>query len=370
MQEVGNNDKKKKSVKGSKQKKNADKDNKVKTSNIKGSKQNNNADKENKQKNLGGGIKGSKQKENAKKANKQKVSAVKDETPSSVRCSPSILYTTEDSFYTRNRVMAIDTSENPPKLFDEMQIMDTNDVFSSLLSVEMRASLVNFDKTVNIDPEGIDIASDGGFWLVHEGAGSFNNLKDPIESPNVLLKLSNDAVIEQAIFLPAELNAVQFESGFSGVAEWDTYAVVAFQRAWNNETYPRIGMYNTEDETWSFRFYPLDTPESQNGGWVGLADITSVDFGKFLVLERDDQGGPDAAIKRIYSIDLTETDQELGLLSKQLYKDLYSTLASATNGPVVEKVDGMAVDGSGNLWIVNGNDGVDNNSGETLLLQV
>ena len=47
-------------------------------------------------------------------------------------------------------------------------------------------------------------------------------------------------------------------------------------------------------------FYPLDDVESQYGGWVGLSDITNVGEGEYLVLERDNQGGPDAAIKRIY----------------------------------------------------------------------
>ena len=42
-------------------------------------------------------------------------------------------------------------------------------------------------------------------------------------------------------------------------------------------------------------------------------------------------------------------------------------LAEATNGPIVEKVEGMTIDTDGFLWIVNDNDG---DGGETLLLNL
>lgn len=47
---------------------------------------------------------------------------------------------------------------------------------------------------------------------------------------------------------------------------------------------------------------PLDAPESQFGGWVGLSDIAPIGEGQFLVLERDNQGGPDAAIRSTSAI--------------------------------------------------------------------
>jgi secreted PhoX family phosphatase len=42
----------------------------------------------------------------------------------------------------------------------------------------------------------------------------------------------------------------------------------------------------------------------------------------------------------------------------------------STGGMVVEKVEGLAVDSVGNVWINNDNDGVDDNSGEQLLLNL
>ncbi|WP_324191209.1 hypothetical protein [Nocardia cyriacigeorgica] len=43
---------------------------------------------------------------------------------------------------------------------------------------------------------------------------------------------------------------------------------------------------------------------------------------------------------------------------------------SATNGWVQEKVEGMAIAGNGGLYVVTDNDGVDDASGETVLIRV
>ena len=80
--------------------------------------------------------------------------------------------------------------------------------------------------------------------------------------------------------------------------------------------------------------YPLDAPESQNDAWVGLSDIAALDGGVFLILERDNQGGPAAAIKRIYSVNLGDYSMPKGTsVQKTLVLDLMSF-----NGPVMEKV--------------------------------
>ena len=60
-------------------------------------------------------------------------------------------------------------------------------------------------------------------------------------------------------------------------------------KAWGEDTDPRIAVYDTAEGTWKYAFYPLDDPESLNGGWVGLSDIAPLGDGKFLVLERDNQ---------------------------------------------------------------------------------
>jgi hypothetical protein len=165
------------------------------------------------------------------------------------------------------------------------------------------------------------------------------------------------------------VNKIQVRFGFEGVAEDGDYVVVVFQRAWGDEPQPRIGAYNKHTKEWTFAYYPLDEPLSNYGGWVGLSDIAPLGDGKFLVVERDDQGGPDGVIKKLYSIELNydkfETDP-VDTIGKHLVRDLVPDLL-AFNGLLVEKVEGVTVTESGDVWVVNDNDGI---ALETLLINL
>lgn len=292
--------------------------------------------------------------------------------------SNDVLWSVEDSAFNKSRIFKIDVSETPAKLTEEIRMIDSNDVFASIATsgttedpdafdaVDL-AAMINDDKTINIDPEGIVSVTDG-FWVASEGAGTFNDAKRDIEKLNFLFKTDLNGVITNVVTLPADLNAVQLRFGFEGVTEWDGKLYVAFQRGWNGETNPRIGVYDLTTESWTFVFYPLDAVESQDGGWVGLSDITSKGDGTFLVLERDNKGGPDAAIKRLYSID-SSTFQSGETIEKTLVRDLMDDL-SATGAMTFEKVEGSAITSSGDVYIVNDNDGVDDNSGETQLINL
>jgi len=121
-------------------------------------------------------------------------------------------------------------------------------------------------------------------------------------------------------------------------------------------------------KTWQFMFYPLDAVASPNGGWVGLSDITALGAGKFMLLERDNQGGPDARIKRLYSINLTGVANG-ATLTKTLVRDVLNDL-KAPAGQVPEKIEGLARLANGDVLIVNDNDGVDDNSGEVQLINL
>lgn len=285
-----------------------------------------------------------------------------------------LLYSIEDSYYRKNRLFAIDTQFSPARIVDAWRIKDTNGIFASALedNEEMKGRLINAeDNTVNIDPEGIAVSLYlGGFWLAHEGSGTVGDANRPVMSPNVLFKLDEDAVIEDVVLLPPEVNDLQVRFGFEGVAEDGPNVVVAFQRAWTNETYPRIGIYNIDNEEWKFVFYPLGNPESQNGGWVGLSDIAPLGDGKFMLIERDNQAGENAAIKRLYTIDLGDFSVEEGtVIKKSFYKDLIPDVASY-GGAILEKVEGLAVTANGDIWVNTDNDGVDDSSGEHLLMNV
>ena len=282
----------------------------------------------------------------------------------------STLYAVDDSAFKMSSIFTIDASTSPATLVKRTHITDANGVFASVApqgefeAADLQA-MINEDGTVNIDSEGIAVDPAGGFFIVSEGRGTVGDEDRPIESLNFLFKTDTSGVIEKVIVLPEEVNAMQLRFGFEGVAVDGDFVVVAFQRAWGDDANPRIGLYNTVDESWKFLFYPLDEPESQNGGWVGLSEITALGGGKFLVLERDNQGGPDAAIKRIYSIDLGDlsSSEDGSLIEKTLVRDLMSDL-KATGGQTHEKLEGMAVLNN-EVWIMNDNDAVDDNSGET-----
>jgi len=305
-----------------------------------------------------------------------------------------LMYAIDDSFFARNRIFKLDLSTQPTSLVEEITLQDTNDVLAQTPALAVgnvadndplraqsfdsvdRARLLNSDKTVNIDPEGIAQAADGGFWIASEGNGSVTAAEAgrPILSLNFLFKTSATGVIERVVRLPDAVNAGQFRFGFEGVTEHNGLVYVAFQRAWTVLNDPantaRIGVFNPTTNEWTFLNYPLETPVSPNGGWVGLSDIATLGGGQFLVVERDNQAGPDARIKRLYRIDVTGVAAG-GTLTKSLVRDLLAQGdLTRTGGLVPEKIEGVAVSLNEDIWVVNDNDGVNNNSGETQLINL
>ncbi len=277
-----------------------------------------------------------------------------------------LVYAVDDSYYKKNRIFTLDVGAQPAVITAEIRIVDTDGVLASLPLGTLPEGTVNEDKTVNIDPEGIAKLADGSFWIASEGKGSL--IDGPVTSMNVLIETDANGVIQQAVTLPTEVNLLQRNNGFEGLAEYDGKLYVAFQRAWQTEDKVRIGIYDINAQSWSFLFYTLDTPESQNGGWVGLSEITALDNGEFVVIERDNQGGPDAVIKRLYKFDTTGL-ADGATVSKILVRDVLADM-KATGGLVVEKIEGLALLDNGDLLMVNDNDGVDDSNGETQLLNL
>lgn len=272
---------------------------------------------------------------------------------------PGLAYTAYDSFYKKSRIFTLNVSDFPAIITDEIILTDKG-------------------ATVDLDVEGLAARGEGGFWVVSEGAGSVDDPKRPVTSMNQLFKVASNGIIEHTIPLPDSVNDLQRRFGFEGVAEDGIFVYVAFQREWVGDPGDRvrIGRYNTETGDWEFYYYPLDTPTSPNGGWVGLSEIVSLGNNTFAVIERDNQAGTDARIKKIYkfSVDgLIPQTQESGeafpLLTKTLARDLILDL-EADNGPVLEKVEGLMVTINGDAYIVTDNDGVDDSSGETQLINI
>ncbi len=221
-----------------------------------------------------------------------------------------------------------------------------------------------------IDIEGLVADGEGGFWLANEG--------DPAKLvPHAILRVDDKGVIKQEIGFPTELLAHQSRFGLEGITAIgegdDLTLVMAVQREWADDAKGQVKLlaYKPKAKEWSAVRYPLETTEA---GWMGLSEITAHD-GKLYILERDNQIGDLAKVKRIYSVALdafkpAKLGGGLPLVEKTLVRDIVGDLKSASNGYVIDKVEGFTIDKNGDIFVATDNDGVDDSSGETLFLRL
>jgi hypothetical protein len=263
------------------------------------------------------------------------------------------LYAVSDSFYDDARIYTLDISSKPAKI--------------------VAYATVQGGKQAKLDLEGISVARDGGFWLASEG-------NPDKELQHLLLKVGTDGQVQEEITLPEELNAQSARFSFEGVAEFEmdgkTLVAVAVQREWKDDPkgMVKLAIYNPADKSWGFVHYPLDKPKSAAGGWVGLSEIVSMGDGKFAILERDNKGGEDAAIKQITTISLEGVTpaaygSELPVVQKRYAMDILPALAEG-KGWVLDKPEGLTITADGRLILVTDNDGVDDAPGETRLIDL
>lgn len=328
--------------------------------------------------------------------------------------STTRLWTVEDNYYKKSRILGMDISAKPAVIDREIRITDPDNVF--LAAAEQAAErynnrrfvkidpaeLRNEDGTLNIDAEGLCKSADGGFWIASEGSGTvFSAIEEGeaselVTSLNWLIKTDAKGAVTRVVSLPKATNKRQRRFGFEGVAATGPAGsetlYVCFQREWGTdaesatkqpgadpEGMARIGKFDTTTGKWTFFHYPLDEVKSPNGGWVGLSEIVALGDDKFAVLERDNQAGTDARIKRIYSISLAGltggTEPALGetpkfpRLQKKLVKNLLPVMRS-TKGPVLEKTEGLAILPNKRAFVVTDNDGVDDSTGETQFFRI
>ncbi|MGE6529743.1 esterase-like activity of phytase family protein [Pseudomonas sp. NPDC077382] len=267
------------------------------------------------------------------------------------RTQDNRLYAVPDSYYKALRIFNIDTSKTPAVIDGQTELRKDGE-------------------SVNYDLEGIAQANNGDFWLASEGNGK--------AKPNLLIRANVKGEVLNEYALPADVAAQRTSNGFEGIAVvgegTSTRIYVAFQREWKNDPAGRvrIGVFNPDSGEWGFIYYPLDT--APEGAWVGLSELTSIGNGHFLVVERDNQQGPAAEVKRLYRIDLNGVKpaaegQSFPLVNKRLERDLLPDLKS-TGGWVLDKVEGAAVDKQGRLFVVTDNDGVEDASGETRFMRL
>lgn len=255
------------------------------------------------------------------------------------------------------------------------------------------------------DFEGVAVRPDsigGGFWFASEGRYVRQRVtEDPdtfawVEArPNLLVKADASGAVMDEVPLPMELvdpagnlgvvgpdpdapNATS--SGFEGVAlrieEGVEILYAVIQREWADDPsrLVKIARLDTGDGSWTFAYYPLGEPTSPNGGWVGLSEITLLPDGEtFAVVERDNQAGLEARIKRVYGVTLDPADfrpigEELVVVEKTLLADLLDELDAASIS-VPDKLEGLGVE-DGRVHVATDNDGVDDNYGETIFLDL
>jgi len=263
------------------------------------------------------------------------------------------LYAVSDSFYDDARIYTIDTSTSPAKIVSYVTVQG--------------------GEQAKLDLEGISVAKDGGFWLASEG-------HPKKEAKHLLVKVDAIGAVQEQISLPQSLVDQAKRFSLEGVAEFEmdgqTLVAVAVQRGWNDDPkgLTKLGIYNPADKTWGFVHYPLDAPTSAAGGWVGLSEIVSLGEGEFAILERDNKGGENAAIKQITRVSLKGVTpaahgEALPVLKKRFAMDILPAMAQA-KGWIMDKPEGLTVTADGQLILVTDNDGVDDAPGETQLINL
>lgn len=263
------------------------------------------------------------------------------------------LYAVNDSFYAMQpTIFTIDATQKPA-------------VITSALPVTRAGQPAQ-----KLDIEGITLDGKGGFWLASEG--------DPAKLVgHGLYNVDAKGEIKAEIGLPVELLAGQTRFGFEGITaigEGDDMTLwMAVQREWGDDEKGTVKLvsYNPKSKEWGAVRYPLDKSEN---GWVGLSEITAHGDHVYIV-ERDNQIGDAAKIKKLYRVAIADLKpakigDALPLVTKEEVHDFLPDLKAATNGYVVDKLEGFTFDAEGKAYAVTDNDGVDDSSGETLFFPV
>ncbi|HTV69538.1 MAG TPA: esterase-like activity of phytase family protein [Rhizobiaceae bacterium] len=263
------------------------------------------------------------------------------------------LFAVSDSVYTNApSIFTIDATSKPAKITGKMTV--TRDGATAQ----------------KLDLEGIAVDPNGGFWLANEGDSAKL-------TPHAVFHVDAEGKIDQEIPFPAELLAGETRFGLEGitvVGEGDArMLVMAVQREWKDDPKGQVKLlaYTPAAKEWSAARYPLEATEN---GWIGLSEITAHE-GNLYVVERDNQLGDLAKVKRLYRVAIdafkpAKLGGELPVVEKTLARDLIGDLKSATNGYVVDKLEGFAIDTNGDAFIVTDNDGVDDSSGETIFVNL
>lgn len=259
-----------------------------------------------------------------------------------------------DAAYSPTKIATVDVSRSPARIVGELTVTDAAGA------------------PLGVDAEGVFARPQGGYWISVEGSAA--NRAD-----NRLLRLDAAGRLVETVSLPADVVAVMRAQGLEGVTATTDRAGheqvwIAVQRELTTDPVgvTRLGRYDVASKTWAWFGYRLEAT-SAAGDFIGLSEIAVVGD-RLAVIERDALNGPDARVKRVYSLPLPATSEvpaagTLPVLPKTLDVDVLPLLR-ATNGWTQEKLEGLTVGGDGQVYAVTDNDGLDEATGETVFLRL
>lgn len=274
---------------------------------------------------------------------------------------PGTIFTASDSALKPSTIFTVDVTGGPARITDRLVITKNG-------------------APQSFDVEGLFARPDGGFWLAHEGTTG---------AANSLVRTNAAGAIVETVSLPADITAHIGKWGLEGVTATKDAAGaeivwVAVQRPlWavpstasgplDGEGVTRIGRYDTTSGTWSWFGYQLEST-SVAGDWMGLSEIVAVDDDTLAVIERDKLNGPNAAVKRVYTVEVPVGAGVTGLdtptvLAKSLAIDVLPALQSV-RGWTQEKLEGLTIGADGQVYAITDNDGLKDSTGETVFLRL
>ncbi|RIX98748.1 esterase-like activity of phytase family protein [Aureimonas flava] len=264
---------------------------------------------------------------------------------------PRRLFAASDSVYGKApTIYTIDASAKPARITDAMVVAEGGEPARKL------------------DIEGIAPDGAGGFWLASEG----NPEK---EVPHRLVHVDGKGAVTKTVPFPDALLAHQTRFGAEGIAKVGNRLWVAVQRPWKDDptNTTKLLAYDLGTQVWGAVRYPLEAPSAE-GAWVGLSELAVAGDSAYLI-ERDNLIGDAARVKQVTRVSLADLvpaplGGELPTVGKAVVRDLLPDLKGQTAGYVVDKVEGLAIDGDGTAFVVTDNDGVDGSSGETLFFSI
>jgi len=213
--------------------------------------------------------------------------------------------------------------------------------------VDLNGNVLTLDP-LGADPEGVQIASDGSFWMVDEYRPSIYHFSPQGVLLNRFVPTGTASLAGQPLgtygseVLPAEYAQRRANRGFEGAALEGSTLYAFIQSSLDNpdttgDTTSRAGRnlrilaFNTISQTVSAEYFLVlnDVSGSGTAKTDKIGDALSLGNGRFMVVERDDRTTLDAN-KLIYEIDLTGATNLMDPAAKTALAGLPKTLEAST----------------------------------------